>query len=75
MLQVLRIQPHQHFPPFFLELRLPFDVDGVDSGVRALLRQSLLHLHHEFFFNLFVGCFFLRFALFGIVVEDISEFC
>jgi len=75
MLQVLRIEPYQHFFAILPgNWRLPFDIDIVDFGGRALLRQSLLELHRELFFDLFVSGFFLRFALFGIVVEDISDF-
>ena len=74
VLDILGVQAYQHFAPFFLKLWLPFHIDVVHPGGSALLLQGLLEFYHELFFYLFVSLFFLRFTLFGVMVEDISEF-
>ena len=74
VLNVLLIQTYQCFSPLFLELRMLFHV-YFHSGVSAhLLLYRLLEFLGKLGFHLLVGLLFLLVALFGVVVEDISNF-
>ena len=74
VLNVLLIQTYQCFSPFFLELRMLFHIYFHSRVSAHLLLHRLLEFLCKLGFHLLIGLLFLLVALFGVVVEDISNF-